>query len=237
MAERPKIASNIPKACFVNDKIKVSWMSENADTVEIVRNGSISAVSLNGTMEFNATEGEEFSFIVSNREWTLESEKQKILIYAENHFQSPRFINVGHVLDKMSFRPNYWINFIGQKHFLFPAFLMISLPVVLTFFFFLSFFEHLTWTKLLLLLFATIWTFSSCRYVKGVLHKTSTIADTILFWFLTLAGVVYISSIFRISTIQSVEIEYRLTIWIGILLISIYLISINILKRAIYDKI
>ena len=236
MTVKPTIKCEIPKACFVNDKIKVFWESENADSVEIVHNGSISAVQLKGSLAFTATENETFSFIVSNREWSLELEEHKILVYAEDHFRLPRFINGKQVLDLIGHR-DYGINCVCRKKYFTQAFLLVSIPVVLSFFSLLNFIANPLWAKLLVLLFSTIWSFSSYYYVRNVAHRESTIIQNVFFWFLSLLGIVYISSIFRISIIGHIEIEYRLAVWMGVFLLFIYIISAINLRRIVYGKI
>ena len=235
MAAKPTIKIEIPKACFVNDKIIVSWESENADKVEIVHNGFISAVTLNGSLAFTATESETFSFIVSNREWSLESEDHKILVYAEDHFQIPYFIHVEQIQERISAH-NQMVASIRHKHYLYPAFIIVSIPLVLCFYSLLSFIGLPVLLKFGVLLFATIWAYSSYKFVRDVVHQTTS-KNSILFCGLTLLGIIYISSVFKINTIQNTEIEYRLTLWVGVFLVIIYVVSINILKRIIYDKI
>lgn len=236
MTVKPIIKADVPKACFVNDKIKISWESENADSVEIVHNGSISTVQLNGSLVFTATENETLSFIVSNREWSLESEEYKILVYAEDHFRLPRFITGKQILDIIGHR-DYEINCVYRKKHLSHAFLLVSIPVVLTFFSLLNFIAHPLLAKSLILLFSTIWTFSSYYYVINVAHRESTIIQNVFFWLLSLLGIVYTSSIFRISIIGHIDIEYRLAVWMGVFLLFIYIISAINLRRIGYGKI
>ena len=237
MVGKPIIRSNIPaKACFVNDKLVISWESENADNVEIVHNGKISAVSLNGSLVFTATENESFSFIVSNREWSLEYDGPKILVYAEDHFRRPSFItreNVFNVIGCQDFK----LTFSHQKHHIFPSAVLLSTPVALCFFSLLSMIVHPSWIKMMILSFSAIWTCFSYYYVIGVLRKKSSIIINILFWISTFTGIAIISSFFRITTIEFPEIKYRLTGWVGAFLILIYLVSINNLKRIVYGKI
>ena len=232
---KPIIKPEIPKACFVNDKIKVSWESENADKVEIIHNDSISEVQLNGSLVFTATENETFSFIVSNREWSLESEEHKILVYAEDHFRLPNFINRKKILERISYHEK-GITFVHHKHYLFPAFLIVSSPIILSFFSLMSFIGYPSGKKLCLLLFSIIWAFYSYKYVVGIVHKATTI-NTKLYWGLTIIGIAYISSIFRINTINSLVIEYRLSLWVGIILMIINIVSTNSLKRIVNEKI
>lgn len=235
MNVKPTIKLEVSKACFLNDQIKVSWESKNADSVEIVHNGSISAVQLNGSLFFNATEHETISFIVSNREWSLESEEHKILVYSEDHFQLPHFINVEQIQDKINAH-NQMGGFVGHKHYLYPAFIIVSIPLVVGFYSLLGFIAQPISVKLGVLLFSTIWTYSSYKFVSDVVHHTNS-RNNILFCTLTMFGIVYLSSIFRIDTIKAPEVEYRLTIWVGAFLGIIYLVSINCLKRVIYGKV
>ena len=236
MTVKPIIIADIPKVCFVNDKIRISWESVGADNVEIVHNGSISTVQLKGSLVFNAIENESFSFIVSNREWSLESEEYKILVYAEDHFRLPRFIKGKQILDIIDHR-DYEINCVYRKKYYTQAFLLVSIPVVLTFFSLLNFIANPLWSKLLVLLFSTIWFFSSYYYVRNVAHRESAIIQNVFFWLLSLLGIVYISSIFRICIIGQIEIEYRLAVWVGTFLLLIYVISAINLRRIGYGKI
>ena len=236
MTLKPNIKIDVTKVCFVGDKIKVFWESENADAVEIVHNGAISAVQLNGSLAFIATENETISFIVSNREWSLESEEYKVLVYAKDHFRLPHFINGKEVFDIIGYR-DFKITFTYQKHHLFPAFVMLSTPIAMCFFSLLTLIVHPSWICGMYFSSSVIWTYYSFYYVITMLRKKSSTMVNVLFCITTLTGIAFIASLFRITTIESPEIKYRLTGWVGAFLILIYLVSINNLKRIVYGKI
>lgn len=236
MTVKPNIKIDVTKVCFVGDKIKVFWESENADAVEMVHNGAISAVQLNGYLAFTATENETFSFIVSNREWSLESEEYKVLVYVKDHFRFPHFIYGRDVFDILEYQ-DFKITFKHKKHHLLPAYVMLSIPLASCIFSLLSIIVHPSWMCGIFFPFSVIWTYSSFYYIITMSRKKSSTVVNVLFCITTLTGIALIASLFRITTIESPEIRYRLTGWVCAFLIIIYLVSINNLKRIVYGKI